>query len=73
MEPEVVAFLKRIAFTIFLIIAWLLINSTFGIMFNLAFPVERIRIGNIIFYIWFAGSFIFLLRYLLRLWRRPLI
>lgn len=37
MEEEVVAFLKRIGFTLFLVFTWMAVHSTVGIMHKLAF------------------------------------
>ncbi len=70
MEPEVVAFLKRVALSIFLTFCWLALNVTVGLRFNLAFVDGSVSLGNILFYIWMVISFIVLLIYLLKLWSK---
>ncbi|MDP1842338.1 MAG: hypothetical protein Q8K64_02870 [Sediminibacterium sp.] len=72
MEPGVREYLTRILNTIFVVLFWLAINSTAGIMFGYAFIQERIVTGNIIFYCWFIISFTLLLRWVLRLWSKPI-
>lgn len=52
MEPEVAAFLKRILTTIGIVLFWMGVNSTVGIMFGYAFIEDKIKLGNILFYIW---------------------
>ena len=52
MEPEVAAFLKRILSTIGIVLFWMGVNSTAGIMFGYAFIEDKIKLGNILFYIW---------------------
>lgn len=70
MEPEVVAFLKRVGLSIFLTFCWLALNVTVGLRFNLAFVEGSVSLGNILFYIWMVISFIMLLIYLLKLWSK---
>ena len=70
MEPEVIAFLKRVAFSIFLTFCWLAFNVTVGLRFNLAFAEGAVSLGNVLFYIWMVISFIALLVYLLKLWSK---
>jgi hypothetical protein len=50
------------------------INSTAGIMYQFAYLQEGagIQVENIIFYLWLILSFIALLYYLIRLWKKPL-
>ena len=72
MEPEAIAFLKRVALSIFLAFMWLAVNVTIGLKFNLAFAEQKISAGNIIYYIWLVASFIFLLLFYIRLWRNAL-
>ena len=70
MEPEVVAFLKRVGLTIFLTFCWLAFNVTIGLRFDLAFVDGTVSLGNVLFYIWMVISFIVLLMYLLKLWSK---
>ncbi len=71
MEPEIRAFLQRIALTILGLLLWMSINSTIGIMYNYAFFEGRISIGNIIFYVWLVVSFIALIWFYSKLWKKP--
>lgn len=72
MEPEVRAFLQRISVTIFVGLLWMSINSTLGIMFNFAFYEDKPKIENIIFYIWLIASLTWMIRYYIRLWKKPI-
>ena len=72
MEPEITAFLKRVALSIFIAFCWLAVNATIGIRFNLAFADDRISLGNILFYIWLLTSFVAMLIFFVRLWRKAL-
>lgn len=69
MEPEVREFLARISKTIGVVVLWMVINSTVGIMFGWAFTNGRVTTGNIIFYIWFVVSLVAMLWLLRRLWK----
>ena len=70
MEPEVTAFLARIAKSISLILIWMLINTLFGVKKGYFFLDEKIGTGHIIFYAWFIASFILLFWYIIRIWKR---
>ena len=72
MEPEVREFLKRVSLSLGLAVLWMSINSTVGIMFDLAFIHDHITPGNIIFYTWFAASIALMIRLYMRLWRNKL-
>ncbi|OYZ01985.1 MAG: hypothetical protein B7Y37_05150 [Sphingobacteriia bacterium 28-36-52] len=72
MEPGVREYLLRIINTLSVGLFWLAINSTAGIMYDHAFFHGSITTGNIIFYIWFISSFILLLRWLIKLWSKPI-
>lgn len=69
MEPEVREFLARISQTIGVVVLWMFINSTVGIMFDLAFVHDHITVGNIIFYLWFIVSIVLMVWLLRRLWK----
>jgi len=71
-EPEILAFLKRIALSISLGVLWMLINSTVGIMYGYAFVEDKVRLGNILFYIWFILSLVALVWYLRKRWSKPI-
>jgi hypothetical protein len=70
MEPEVREFLQRVSFSIGIAAAWMFINSTAGIWFDLAFIHDHVSVGNIIFYIWFVASIVIMIWMYMRLWRR---
>ena len=68
MEPEMVAFIKRIGVTMFIALLWLAINATAAIKGDNAFIGDHITIGNVLFYTWFVISLIFLLWIYKRMW-----
>ena len=72
MEPEVRQYLIRILNTLSVGLLWMVINSTLGIMYDLAFVHEHITTGNILFYIWFILSFGAFLWWVIRLWSKPI-
>ena len=69
MDPEVAAFLKRILTTIGIVVFWMGLNSTFGIMLGYAYVEDKWQLGNFIFYIWFVISIPLLIWYLWKLWK----
>jgi TRAP-type C4-dicarboxylate transport system permease small subunit len=70
MEPDIVAFLKRVALSIFFVFCWLAINVIIGVRFDLAEVEGHITIGNVLYYIWLVGSLIVMLFFFLRMWRQ---
>ena len=68
MEPEMVAFLKRIGLTIFIALVWLAINATAAIKGDNAFIGDHITVANILFYLWFVISLVILLWIYKRMW-----
>ena len=72
MEPEVRAFLIRVAQTIFVGLLWMAINSTLGIMYDFAFIHDKLSLTNILFYIWFVTSLGLLLWFYIHLWKKSL-
>lgn len=69
MEPEVSAFLARIAKSISLVLLWMLINTFFGVRKGYFFLDEKITAGHVLFYAWFIGSGIGLFWFLLKIWK----
>lgn len=69
MEPEVVAFLKGVALCIFVTFCWLAITVTVGLKFDLAFVGSHVSVGNILFYLWMAASFVVMILYFIRIWK----
>ena len=70
MEPEVQDFLKRILWSFFFGLLWLMVNMTMGIYFGLLFIGERIRIGNIVFYLFSSISLGFLIWFYYKTWKK---
>lgn len=71
MEPEMVAFLRRVGKSIFLFLIWLAVNVTAAIKGDNAFIDDHVRVANVLFYIWFIVSTIILLRVLKKMWYKP--
>jgi hypothetical protein len=69
MEPDAKEFLLRVASSFSMGALWLLVNGTIGIGLDYAFFKGRPTIGNYIFYAWFIGSLILLIRYYMRKWK----
>jgi hypothetical protein len=72
MEPGVRQYLIRILNTLSVGLLWMVINSTLGIMYDLAFVHDHITMGNVFFYIWFLLSFSAFLWWVIRLWSKPI-
>ena len=69
MEPEMVEFLKKISFSIFIVLAWLGIICIAAIKGDNAFIEGDIRLGNVLFYIWVVVSTVFLIIAIKKIWR----
>ena len=72
MEPGVKQYLVRILNTLALGLLWMAVNSTLGIMYDLAFVHEHVTTGNILFFIWFAISLAAYLWWVIRTWSKPI-
>jgi hypothetical protein len=70
MEEDVQDFLKRIVWTVSLGLLWLTTTLGIGAYNQLLVPEHSISIGNIIFYIWMAGSLVALIIILNRIWKK---
>jgi hypothetical protein len=70
LEPEVKDFLKKIVSSVFLGLVWLMLSMTFGIYFGFIFIEEKISAANILFYSIFFISFIFLIRFYVKTWKK---
>ena len=70
MEPEVKDFLKRIVLSLFWGLLWLFINMTLGIYFDLLPVYGRPDLGNILFYVFFAGTGVLYIFFLYRTWKK---
>ena len=68
MEPETAAFLKRIGKSMTMGFVWLALTCVFAIKGDNAFVNGSVRIGNILFYLWFVISIVVLVVLLKKLW-----
>jgi hypothetical protein len=69
MEPEIRAFLVRVANSIAMTLLWMLVNMVAGIRYNLAFFEQAPKWYNYLYYIWLVGSLVLLIIYLKRKWK----
>ncbi len=70
MEPDVKDFLKKILQSVFIGLLWMIVNMTIGIFFGLLFVNDKVSAGNIIFYIFLAGSLAGLIWFYYRTWKK---
>ena len=70
MEPEVKAFLKILVQCIIMLILWMLANTFFGIKLGLLFLDEKVSWRNAVYYVGMIGSFIWVIRYILKKWKQ---
>ena len=68
MEPDVAAFLRKVAKSVFIAFCWLAINAIAAIKGDNAFVGERVTAGNIIFYTWFVISIVVLVIIYKKMW-----
>jgi tellurite resistance protein TehA-like permease len=69
-EPEVQDFLKKIVWSVFLGLLWLMLNMTMGIYFGLLFIEDGISLGNIIFYLFLLSSLAALIWFYYKTWKK---
>ena len=72
MENDARDFLMRVVRTLTAALMWMIINVFTGIYMGWMFFFSRPSAGNYIFYAWMVASFLALLWYFRRLWKRPL-
>ena len=72
MEQGIKTIFRRIITSVFVGFAWMTINSTAGLYFRLAYVYETPNIGNILFYAWFLISGYLVIRFLVKLWNKPI-
>jgi ABC-type glycerol-3-phosphate transport system permease component len=70
MEPEMKDYLRKVLNTLFVGLLWLILNATLGIFFGFAFTDGKIRLSNVLFYLWFLASLSAMLWHFYRLWRK---
>lgn len=71
MEPEVLAFLKRIAKSLTIGLLWLSVTVTAALINDNAFIEGGIRLANVLFYVWMIGSVVVLVFVFKKLWTAP--
>ena len=69
MEPDIKKYLAKLLNSMSIVLLWLLINAMLGIYLEWAFFDDGIRLVNIIFYVWFLASFVFVIYYLYKKWK----
>jgi hypothetical protein len=72
MEPQLLQFLNRIMRTIGLVVFWMTLNSTIGLMWGYAYVGNHWQLGNIVYYIFLLLSLLGLLYILYKIWRHPI-
>jgi len=70
MEPDVQDFLKRIVWSVTLVLVYMLIISTAGIAGGWLFFYDTPTVGNYIFYTWVLLSTIALIWILVKWWKK---
>ena len=70
MDPEVTKYFKKIIWSLFAGLLWLMINIAAGIYYQLAYSRQYPDIVHILFYAWLAGSLAVLILFFYRLWRK---
>lgn len=68
MEPEMAAFLRRVGKSLTIGFIWLAVNATAAIKGDNAFIGDHIRLGNVLFYIWFVISVVILVVLYKKMW-----
>ena len=68
MEPEMVAFLRRIGKSLTIAFCWLAITATAAIKGDNAFIADHVTVGNILFYLWLVISIIILILIFKKMW-----
>jgi len=69
-EPDVRAFLKKVLQTVTAIVVWAFICMFFGLYLQWAMIHDHFNGFNIIFYAWFLISFIGLIYFLVKIWKK---
>ena len=72
MEEDAKELLRRTLMTVSVGSLWLLVNSTFGLMFGWFFFDKRPTLGNYIFYVWFLLSLGGIIWYFIKTWKNDL-
>ena len=70
MEDDAKDFLKRVVWSLALGLLWLVTTLALGAYNNLLVPENGIKVSNIIFYTWMAGSLAGLIYLNYRIWKK---
>lgn len=70
MEPDIRAFLILIVQSMSIMVLWLLANTLVGIKWGYLFLDEGITVWHGVYYIGMVASFIWVLRYIIKKWKR---
>ena len=70
MEPDASDFLKRIVWSVSLVLVYMLILLTAGIYGNWFFFYDTPTTGNYVFYVWVLLSTVGMVYLLIRLWKK---
>lgn len=68
MEPEMVAFLRRVGKSVTIAFCWLAITATAAIKGDNAFIEGPFRLGNFLFYVWVLLSVLILIWLFKKIW-----
>ncbi|MFT4015849.1 MAG: hypothetical protein QM668_02700 [Agriterribacter sp.] len=69
-EPDIKEFLIKILQAVTALVVWAVITMFFGLYLEWAHIHHHFNILNAIFYIWFVASFIGLIYFLYKVWKR---
>jgi len=72
MEPEAVAFLRKVGKSIMVGFLWLAINAIAAIKGDNAFIGDEVKLSNVLFYIWFVISVVLLVYIFRRMWKEEM-
>ncbi|MFT3949828.1 MAG: hypothetical protein QM763_22885 [Agriterribacter sp.] len=69
-EPDIKEFLIKILQAVTALVVWAIITMFFGLYLEWAHIHHHFNILNAIFYVWFAVSFIGLIYFFYKVWKR---
>lgn len=73
MDPQTLAFLKRISKTLLIFFLWLSLTCIFAIKGDNAFIQQKISTGNILFYVWLFCSLAMLFVIFKKMWGKNIL
>ena len=69
-DPNVKKYLRKVLYSVFWGLLWLMSGATAGLYFKLAFGNGQPLINNILFYSLYAASLVILLRWYYLTWKK---